>query len=257
MATRQEIEGYIAEPNETMTVEHKVWLDLTEDAGKAKLAKSAMALANSGGGAIVFGFREDTQAGRVLFSEARPAEIQRYGADAVNAAIARYAKPPFHCDVHHATHPITGNEHAIVIVPGDHRTPIMTIRDCDRVLGQNKVYVRKPGPKSEDARTPEEWSQVLDGCLRARRDDLLDAFRVILAGSAGSAVLPDVANDLLITFVARAEQRWAELVKKHPADAANRFPQGGYDLPSPLRVICNARGCQNCSERSTQRTMSS
>ncbi|MCS0505152.1 RNA-binding domain-containing protein [Ancylobacter mangrovi] len=230
MATRQEIEGYVAEPNETMTVEHKGWLDLTDDTGKAKLAKAAMALANSGGGAIVIGFREDNQAGRALLSEARPAEIQRYGADAVNAAIARYAKPPFHCDVHHATHPVTGNEHTVVIVPGDHRTPIMTIRDCDRVVSQNKVYVRKPGPKSEDARTPEEWSQVLDGCLRARRDDMLDAFRVIMAGSAGDAAQPGLADDPLITFIARAEDRWAALVANQPADAATRFPRGGYDI---------------------------
>ncbi len=230
MATRQEIEGYVAEPNETLMVEHKGWLDLADETGKAKLAKAAMALANSGGGAIVIGFREDNEAGRALFSETRPAEIQRYGADAVNAAIARYAKPQFHCDVHHAIYPVTGNEHAVVIVPGDHRTPVMTIRDCDRVVSQNKVYVRKPGPKSEDARTPEEWSQVLDRCLRARRDDMLNAFRVIMAGSTGDAAQSGLANDSLAAFIARAEHRWAALVANQPADAATRFPHGAYSI---------------------------
>ena len=213
MATRQEIEGYVAEPRETLTVEHKSWLDLTDDAGKAKIAKAAMALANSGGGVIVIGFREDNEAGGALVSEARPEAIERYGPDAVNAAIGRYAKPAFHCDVHHATHPLTGNKHAVVIIPGDHRVPIMTIRDRERIVGQNKVYVRKPGPKSEDARTPEEWSQILDSCLRARRDDMLEAIRGIMAGSVGGVAQPGLVDDPLVDFVARAEDRWETLVE--------------------------------------------
>lgn len=230
MATRQEIEGYVAEPSETITVEHKSWLDLADEADRAKLAKAAMALANSGGGAIVIGFREDNQDGRHLQSERRPEAIDRYGSDSVNAAVGRYARPSFHCDVYHAEDPVTGNEHAVVIVPGDHRTPIMTIRDCERVLGQNKVYVRKPGPKSEDARTPEEWSQVLDRCLRARRDDMLEAFRVIMAGSVEGSAQPGLVDDPLQDFVARAEDRWATLVENQPADAATRFPHGGYEF---------------------------
>ncbi len=230
MATRQEIEGYVAEPSETMTVEHKGWLDLTVEADRAKIAKAAMALANFGGGVIVIGFRENNEAGGALASETRPAHIERYGPDAVNAAVRRYARPAFHCHVEHAVHPVSGNEHTVIVVPGDHLTPIMTGRDCERIVGQNKVYVRKPGPMSEDARTPEEWSQILDRCVRAHRDDLLDAFRTIMAGSVAPAPLPAVVNDPLDGFIARAEERWAALNANCPADAPTRFPSGGYDI---------------------------
>jgi predicted HTH transcriptional regulator len=50
----------LAMPTESLTVEHKGWLNLLHNPHKAILAKAAIALANEGGGIIVIGTREDT-----------------------------------------------------------------------------------------------------------------------------------------------------------------------------------------------------
>lgn len=230
MATQEQIEGYVAFPSETMTVEHKRWLDLNDREGRATLAKAAMALANSGGGVIVVGFRENVEAGRLLESEERPANIRRYGSDDVNNAVKRYAKPSFHCEIGYAVHPATGVEHVVVSVPGDHRVPVMVASDCVGVIAQNKVYIRKPGPESAEITTPEEWSALLERCVRARKDDMLDAIRAIVTGSAGTLVPPAALDDPMVTFIDRAETRWNALVADMPVDAPARFPHGGFSF---------------------------
>ena len=78
MPTTAELQALLQFPTEKLTVEYKSWLDLSDNAGKATLAKAAIALANEGGGVIVLGMREDTQQGGALGSQSRPQTIPRY-----------------------------------------------------------------------------------------------------------------------------------------------------------------------------------
>ena len=49
----------LRDPRETLDVELKVWLDIAANAEhKATLAKALIALANHGGGYVVFGFAQ-------------------------------------------------------------------------------------------------------------------------------------------------------------------------------------------------------
>src|SRR4051794_4651803 len=112
MPTTAELQALLQFPNEKLTIEYKGWLDLSDNAGKATLAKAAIALANEGGGVIVIGMREDNQQGRVLGSQPRPTTLAPYSQDDINAAINRYADPKIHCELAFATHLETNNEHA-------------------------------------------------------------------------------------------------------------------------------------------------
>jgi hypothetical protein len=56
-----------------------------------------------------------------------------------------------------------------------------------RALINGRVYIRRPGPESAEPATPEEWRELFTRCLRANRDELLDAMRDILSGHAGGA----------------------------------------------------------------------
>lgn len=71
-------------------------------------------------------------------------------------------------------------------VPSGAAVPIMTARDCPSVIGARKCYIRKPGPRSEEPFTSEEWRTLLDRCVRAGRESLLEAIRTTLQGSAGT-----------------------------------------------------------------------
>jgi len=84
-------------PREEMATEIKDWLDLDDPMVRAKLAKGLIALANHGGGYLLFGF-SDTPTGWVP-SGPCPYELDRYSQGAINAIAKRHAEPVFECHV--------------------------------------------------------------------------------------------------------------------------------------------------------------
>jgi hypothetical protein len=171
MPTETELRSLLEAPAESLSIEYKSWLDLSNNADRAKLAKAAIAIANEGGGIIVIGMREDTQAGSELRSTARPQSVGRYSQDDVNASVRRFVDPEFHCGLMFLPHPASGYEHAFVIVPGGMTVPVMSKRGCEGVINAQRCYMRKPGPRSEEPFTAEEWRSVMQRCLILLRHD--------------------------------------------------------------------------------------
>src|SRR5262245_34983206 len=196
MPTIAELERLLVLPNESLGVEYKSWLTLAENPGRATLAKAAIALANHDGGIIVLGMRPNNDEGGTLGSQPRPEGLRRYSQDDINAAINRYADPSFHCELMFADHPEAQTEHAFVIVPSGIEVPVMSRRDCDGVIAARRCYMRKPGPRSEEPLTSEEWRSLLDRCVQARRESMLDAIRAIVQGRVGAAPAEAARNAL-------------------------------------------------------------
>jgi hypothetical protein len=221
------------ELTETMTVEHKGWLDLESSHARANLAKAAIALANEGGGIIVLGTRSENSKGGPLLSVDRPAEIGRYTVDIINNSISKYSDPEFHCELAFASHPSTKIEHAFVIVPGGMSIPVMSCRGSDGVIHARRCYVRKPGPRSEEPYTSEEWRAVFERCLHARRETMLDAIRAIVSGRIeGRAPSNDrtIAVKELQRFRAKSVERWNALIQTLPKDDPARMSWGRYQI---------------------------
>lgn len=227
--SKSDLANLLQFPNESLTVEHKSWLNLQENHGRATLAKAAIALANHGGGMIVLGMQQNNVEGGELCSQPRPSDLKRYSQDDVNAAINRYADPAFHCELSFAHHPGTGVEHAFVSVPGEMPTPIMSTRDCTGVISAQRCYIRKPGPRSEEPFTGEEWRSILDRCVRAGRESMLDAIRLIVQGHAHTLPAQE-SQDALIRFASEAKQRWQKLTDGLPDQDVARMPLGRYEL---------------------------
>ena len=239
MPSQEDLELLLTVPSESLSVEYKSWLILTENPGKAILAKAAIAIANEGGGIVVLGMREDTGDGGKLGSQARPATLRRYSQDEINAAIGRFAEPAFHCGLEFAQHPDTGNEHAFVDVPGGMIVPVMSRRGCDGIISSQRCYVRKPGPRSEEPFTAEEWRGVLERCLQARHESMLDAIRIIVQGQGSSVPTVEAGNELAV-FGDAARARWQNLVEDLPPDDPARMPQGRYELEFELIRVPSA-----------------
>lgn len=233
MPSTTELETLLQFPVEKLTVEYKSWLNLSENHGRATLAKAAIALANEGGGVIVLGMRGDYAQGGALRSQLRPAEIGRYSQDEINNAINRYADPEFHCGLAFANHPVTNHEHAFVLIPGGMIVPVMSARSCEGVIAAQRCYVRKPGPRSEEPFTAEEWRGVMERCIAARRESMLDAIRVIVQGH-GSPAAPPAAVDALVDFERTALERWNNLIRDLPADDEARMVLGRYEISFQL-----------------------
>ena len=215
MANQVELSRLLESPNETLAIEYKSWLSISENAGKATIAKAAIGLANHGGGIIVLGMRGDNQTGGALTSQPRPEGLRRYNQDDINGAINRYADPTINCELLFQRHTLTGTEHAFVVIPGNFATPVMSVRGCDGVIAAQRCYIRKPGPKTEEPFTSEEWRSLIDRCVRSGRENLLDAIRHIVQGNAGAAPKPD-ALSVVKGFAAETLERWQKLVAKLP-----------------------------------------
>jgi hypothetical protein len=251
MPTPEELRSLLQFPSERPNVEYKSWLDVTQNSGKAILAKAAIALANHGGGIIVLGMREDRNEGAALRSLARPPALGRYSQDDINAAIARYSDPAFHCDLMFESHPATGHEHAFVIVPGGMTVPVMCRRTCEGIINQHRCYIRKPGARSEEPFTAEEWREVFERCIQARRENMLDAIRRIVQGH-NSPASPEAVRNALETFSALAQAHWQQLVRDLPLNDPARMPHGRYEIAFEFIGVRNAGSVTETLQRMTE-----
>ncbi len=218
----------LRDPRETLDIELKEWLDIVGDGEhKATLAKALIALANHGGGYVVFGFAETGEG--VMPAEPRPANLSAYTPDTVNSVVSRFAEPPFHCDVRAVTSPETDLDHPIVSVPGGHRVPIRSKRSGpdERIIQANRYYIRRPGPSSEPPQSGQEWDALIGRCIGNAREDLLDRFRIIMAGGAAAEV-PETDLDRVSRWFSGSVERWRELAETLPADHGARMQNGYY-----------------------------
>lgn len=206
----------LANPTETQKIECKTWLDLKDNHHKAVIAKAAIALANSDGGTIVFGVAEDNAAGGRLTCEPKPPGISRYTSDAIGSAINKYAEPDIDFNLVFETHPETGDEHAFVEIAGGMQQPVFAKKTYDGVIKRLTCYVRKPGPKSEEPHTAQEWRDLLNRCVRA-----------IINGRPVDTSPIQSNEQQLREFMAASKARWQEQLHEVEEDDVARL-RGGY-----------------------------
>ena len=165
-----DLEVLITEPNETLEVEYKEWLDLHQKSHKATLAKELIALANHGGGHVVLGFRDVTYE-----PIARPNDYDYVDTDFVNGIVARYADPAFHCVVTNVL------DHVVISVSAGATVPIRSTRGAanDEIV-RDRYYIRRPGPNSEPPQSGLEWDELLRRCLANRDAELENMVRRVL-----------------------------------------------------------------------------
>src|SRR3981189_827982 len=95
-----DLDDLVNEPRETLDVEVKEWLDLTNNDHPATIAKEIIALANHGGGFLVIGSEERAD-GTFKSSASRPANLDAWSQDSIQSIVAKYADPSVQCRVHH------------------------------------------------------------------------------------------------------------------------------------------------------------
>ena len=134
---------------ESLNTEFKPWFPLSEDSGKATLAKACMALRNADGGFLVIGMNNDgSPDNRTHVSDVRTV----FHHDAVQGIVSKYASDLFEITVHFTS--FEGMERVIIEVPAGIRTPVI----CRNNLPKNST------PDGHDA-----GSLVQEGIVYARR----------------------------------------------------------------------------------------
>lgn len=208
-SSRRRLESLARNPREELEVELKGWLDLSQGEHKADLAKAILALANHGGGYVLIGY-DDTTRGPLP----PPAgTMSGYDQDSINGVVRRYADPQVHVQVERAPD-VNGINHPVLVVPGGHSVPVRCKRSGPggAHVRQHAIYIRRPGPTSEEPQTAQEWQELIRRCVLNDRNSLLEQMSSILqplsatTGTEGAPV-PDRHRDWLES----AQERFEEL----------------------------------------------
>jgi hypothetical protein len=182
---------------------------------------------------LIFGFEETEDGMKPIAS--RPTNLAAYTPDTVNAVIAAYAEPSFHCDVVTVTSS-AGANYPMVLVPGGHTVPISAKRDGPdgKNIRKSSYYIRRPGPLSEMPQTAQEWDTLIKRCLTNAREELADRIRAILSGGP---VTPSSATpiDEVRKWMDESIARWKEVISETEEDSDARFPHGHFAIGYQLR----------------------
>ena len=211
---------------EAPEVEYKSWMQLTTKVERAKIARHLCALANSGGGWLVFGFDDDGKP-----SEPHPADLGAYSQDMINGIGERYLEPQPHCAVHRVTAQ-SGREYPVVRVPPHGDVPVCAKADGPQENGKPQGilsgvhYVRAPGPRSVPINTPELWRDVIRRCVVAERATLLSSISQLFDGPQTAPDEPKLLNQ----WVDDALATWAKLEAVWPVPIAANLCAFGFQL---------------------------
>ena len=177
-----EVQQLISRPSETPGVELKQWMRLSEPLVRANLARHFAALANNGGGYLIFGFRDDGTP-----DPNHPGDLSEFNADEMASIVDKFLTPPFHCEVTRAQPPDGGDLCVVVKVPSHGSVPV-----CTKAGGPQdpkgrpqgillaRYYTRVNGPKSEPIDSPEQWGPIIRRCVLNERKVLLDDIAALL-----------------------------------------------------------------------------
>jgi hypothetical protein len=215
-------------PQETLEAEFKNWLSPAVDDNKAKIAKEILALANHGGGYLIFGYHDKSMTPDL----SRPSDLSHYSPDSINAIVRKFADPSFHCEVHKIKHPVTGEEFPIVCVPGGHRVPVRCKSgSSDKTVEEGRYYTRLPGPESGMARSSKDWDDIIRRSLFNSKDELLDSIRSILNGNVDiTSKTTEVAKELSL-WSEDCEHAWIVRLEKLSGTAFDSYyPFGAWSI---------------------------
>jgi hypothetical protein len=204
---RLALQDLIENPPEVLDVELKDWIDIKSGVVRADIARHIAALANNGGGHLLFGFRNDRTE-----SSTNPYSVNDYNRDAISGIVKKYLVPTFQCDVDLVTSR-AGIVHPVVWVPSHRATPICSKADGphDDRRGPQGIkiatyYTRAPGPESMPIQTPEHWAPIIRRCIVHERTTLVGMFDSLLRTPA-----PSTAKEILRQWHERADHHFVEI----------------------------------------------
>ena len=169
---RSDLSELVSGKSEALDVEYKGWMDTSDGPARAKIARHIAAIANHGGGFLIFGIDDATRApqGETTFDR------RLFGQDAIAGIVRKYLDPRVQVSLEAAEH--EGVMYPVVVVPSHQGRPVVAVADGPQENGravgvrQGDIYVRAAGPESVRISSPDDWNALPDRCL-AHRADLL------------------------------------------------------------------------------------
>lgn len=235
-------QALIDTPCRSLEVEYKSWRNLNHAEDRAELARDIAALANHGGGHVIFGFDQDS----LIAEDTHPFQTN-CTADQVRAIVRTYLDPPVACEVV-TLRSALGNLHPTIRVASHGTVPICIRQDgplvsSTRLIERGAYYTRKhgtlaqgpyigvPRPASCRIEAPQDWVPLIRRCVRQDREALL---AMIDASIEGCRQVP-LLTDCLAAWHDAARAAFLRLVPLSPV--TERLRRSHYALSYCLELV--------------------
>ncbi len=155
-----------------------------EYAVKAKIARTAMAMANIGGGVIVIGM-DEVAVDQWEANGVEPEVDRTYQQDAVQQFVNQHADPYVELAVRHID--VEGKRFVLIQVSGFRESPVICTRGDGQLLRPAAVYTRSfTRHETIEVRNPAEMRELLDRAIEVgvekRLRPFMQAFRETFGG---------------------------------------------------------------------------
>jgi len=206
---------FLTHPGERQDVDYKASVAFTSnDSFSLKLMRHIQGMANVGGGWLVIGFAETDQ-GHVpdpshtntICSSYEPTRLSQ----AVDSCVARGQR--VRLTIHFVVHSDNGIRYPLIQVEGFERLPYVcrsdkAAPDGEPILRQGAVYIRRPGAETAPVSTPQDWEELINRCVRLRRDEFLTEFRELFERMTSPTPPSSSATEELTEFMNEMRDRW-------------------------------------------------
>ena len=255
---RSDLSDLVGGASEDLGVEYKAWIDTSIPETRAKLARHIAALANHGGGYLIFGVDDKTR--RPL--GANPFDAKLFSQEAMAGIVKKYLDPRVQLQVEDVE--LDGVSYPVLVVPSHGPRPVIAGADGPRTgnapavgVRQGEIYIRVAGPASEAIRSPDDWNGLLDRCLSHRSDLLGKILRQSIAkpsrpSSEASKLLLAAVEDTARDFAEQAPLLAAQVATPEKArirEAGSRFCAFGYALLDEDGELVEAENPRGLNDR--------
>lgn len=210
-----DLTDFVDLPREGLDVEIKAWVDFGDPIARAKTARHLAALANHGGGYLVFGFQDD-----LTRAPERPADLSAFNRDIFAAIVKKYLEPVFQCDVQHVA-ASDGVVFPVVRVPSHGSAPVVAKADGPhdakgrpQGIRAGDHYIRRIGPESAAAAGPSDWQPLIRRCVLHDRTSLMGEISGVLSAKPEPVAPRPVER--LGAWHEQSEQRFNALIGQAP-----------------------------------------
>lgn len=200
-ASHGRFDELVARPSESLNVELKSWLDLSDPYSKAKLAKAALALRNRNGGFVLIGFDDKTL--EPLAPPSGTDVVASFHVDVVQSIVSQFAFEKFEVTVGFGDR--DGIKHPVIAIPEGVKTPVAAKTDLANPSDQKKFLIRRGdvyfrtleanGTPSTAVARPEDWKDIVEICFDNREADVGRFLRRQLGTQGAQALLMTLQGD--------------------------------------------------------------
>jgi hypothetical protein len=183
---QEQIDGLVNAPAESLNVEIKRWIGLTDPQHQAKIVKGCLALRNRNGGSLVIGFDDETLQPDRAGAPSSPRDD--FHVDKVQGLISRFSQEIFEVGVGFSHR--DGLDYPVIVVPPGVQVPVAAKRELKDGFGKQLVveggiYFRTlnaNGVPSTSLAHPKDWREIVEICFENREADIARFLRRHLSG---------------------------------------------------------------------------